>query len=449
MAMTRPLLAMETFAYGEAGYEQARIGTVANGRVPDRFPDLIARPADDAEVAEAISYAARENLPVGIRSGGHSWSASFLRDGGLLLDLARLNRIEVDATAKVARVQPGALGGDIFPALAAHDLMFPHGHDKTVGIGGFLLQGGFGWNSRKWGLGCQNILAMDVVTANGQLLHIDAENDADLLWAARGAGPGFFAVVTRFYLRLFPMPFSMSSTYIYPGNSLDDVLLWVERVLPDIPSCLELSLFIGKDQPGLPGPTVILRGDALGEDEAESRRVLQLFDTLPDSPPPLVELAAVPARVNVLMDQFHDLLGVGVSRFEVDNMWTAVPVTDLLLGLHAMLDGLPPFPSHLYVLVWGPCRELPDMALSLQAPFWFALHAAGNDPAGDDERVRYVADQLRSMENYSIGMNVGGENLANRQARFMAPDRLTRLEEIRDRYDPNRLFHSYLIPSAH
>jgi hypothetical protein len=244
------------------------------------------------------------------------------------------------------------------------------------------------------------------------------------------------------------MPNSMNSMYVYAADALDDVMLWVERVLPDIPPCLELSLFIGKEQFGVPGPTVVLRGDALGEDEAETRRVLQLFDTLPGSLEPLLEFACVPATLDELMAQMDDALGVGTSRFEVDNMWTGAPAKDLLPRMHDVLDTLPPFPSHLYVLVWGPCRELPDMAISLQAPFWFALHAAGGDPALDGERARYIADQMRSMENLSIGMNVGAENLANRPARFMAPDKFARLTEIRGRYDPEARFHSYMALPA-
>jgi hypothetical protein len=139
---------------------------------------------------------------------------------------------------------------------------------------------------------------------------------------------------------------------------------------------------------------------------------------------------------------------LGVARFEVDNMWAGAPMKDLLPGMHEMLDGPPPLPSHLYVLVWGPCRELSDMAVSLQPPFWFALHAAGDDPSLDGERARFVADQLLAQDNLSIGMNIGGENLANRPARFMAPDRFGRLEEIRDRYDPNHRFHSNMAPPA-
>lgn len=435
--MTQTALTVESFTRGSEGYEQARTSIVANARVPERFPDIIVRPTDEAGVVEAIRYAVEHDMKVGIRSGGHSWSASFLRDGGMLLDLGGLNQIEVDPVAKVAKVGPGALGRDINPALTAHNLAFPHGHDNMVGVGGFLLQGGFGWNSREWGLACQNIIAMDVVTADGQLVHVDDENHPDLKWAARGAGPGYFAVVTRFYLRLFPLPHSMYASYVYSEDGLDDVMLWIEKVLPDIPPDLEVSVLISRD-------AIILRGDALGDDEDECRRLLGLFDSLPGSLDPVYVQPPVSVSVEELMVQVHDALGVGTPRFEVDNMWTGAPMKDLLPHLRDIQQTLPPFPSHLYVLVWGPCRELPDMALSLQEPYWLALHAAGEDPEGDAERVRYVTEHMRAMESLSIGMNIGGENLANRPAPFMTEERFARLETIRDRYDPTRRFHSYM-----
>ncbi len=93
---------------------------------------------------------------------------------------------------------------ELAPFLESHGRTFTGGHCESVGLGGFLLQGGQGWNSRRWGWGCENVLAVDVVTADGELVHADADENADLYWAARGAGPGFPGVVTRFHLRTYP-----------------------------------------------------------------------------------------------------------------------------------------------------------------------------------------------------------------------------------------------------
>src|SRR6185295_289866 len=125
----------------------------------------------------------------------------------LLIDLRGLREMTVDAPALTATVSPALRGGqDLGPALRSHGLAFPGGHCSTVGLGGYLLQGGQGWNSRQWGWACENVLGVDVVTADGELIHADADTNSDLFWAARGAGPAFFGVVTRFHLRVHRMP---------------------------------------------------------------------------------------------------------------------------------------------------------------------------------------------------------------------------------------------------
>ena len=112
----------------------------------------------------------------------------------------------IDAGAMTARVQPGCRGNDLVAALAEHDLFFPAGHCIGVAVGGYLLQGGFGWNGRVHGPACMSVEAIDVVTADGETVRASATEHPDLLWAARGAGPGFFGAVTAFHLRVYPQP---------------------------------------------------------------------------------------------------------------------------------------------------------------------------------------------------------------------------------------------------
>src|SRR3954453_4030712 len=112
--------------------------------------------------------------------------------------------------------------------------MFTGGHCESVGIGGFLLQGGQGWNSRRWGWGAENVLAVEVVTADGELVHADPDENADLYWAARGAGPGFPGVVTRFHLRTYPLTPMFHDTRIFRLDDLEPVLEWLPAVLPTV-----------------------------------------------------------------------------------------------------------------------------------------------------------------------------------------------------------------------
>ena len=134
-----------TFWRGDPGYERARRNAVANGRKPNRFPDVIVRAQTDKDVVEAVRLANTHDLKIGIRSGGHSWAASFLRDGGMLLDLSQMTDFSIATTERTATVRPAVRGADLDLALRNYGLFFPIGHCLPVTLGGFLLQGGFGW----------------------------------------------------------------------------------------------------------------------------------------------------------------------------------------------------------------------------------------------------------------------------------------------------------------
>ena len=192
-----------TFERDAPAYEAARRESVWNGRTPARYPGLIIQAEDAEDVVQALRLAEDRGLRVGVKSGGHSWAGNHLRDGGMLLDMSRLDQLVVDRAAMTAIVGPGFRG--ITGALADQGLFFPGGHCPGVAVGGYLLQGGFGWNGRVHGPACMSVEAIDVVTANGELIHADEDDHPDLLWAARGSGPGFFGVVVAFHLRLYPV----------------------------------------------------------------------------------------------------------------------------------------------------------------------------------------------------------------------------------------------------
>src|ERR1700756_24033 len=154
------------FFRGDDGYEQARRATVWNQRVPDRYPEVIVLASDAADVVAAVEYAKAAGRQVGIRSGGHSWGANHLRDGGVLLDLHGLDHCDIDTERKIAVVGPGRGGSVLAAELDAQGLFFPVGHCKGVCVGGYLLQGGYGWNSRIYGPGCGSGVRLDGITAH-------------------------------------------------------------------------------------------------------------------------------------------------------------------------------------------------------------------------------------------------------------------------------------------
>src|ERR1019366_1029497 len=145
----------EVIRRGDPEYEGARRATCRNRHLPDRYPDVIVQATTEEDVVAAIRMAAASGWKVGVRSGGHSFSCNHVREGGMLLDVSRLNDVTIDATGMVATAGPGCRSNELDDLLAERDLFFPVGHCQGVGLGGYLLQGGFGWHSRAVGPACE------------------------------------------------------------------------------------------------------------------------------------------------------------------------------------------------------------------------------------------------------------------------------------------------------
>ena len=257
---------------GDDGYEAARRATVWNARLPDRFPDVIVQARTEADVVTAVRFAAEHSHRVGVRSGGHSWAANHVRDGGVLLDVSRLDALAVDPATMTATVGPGRKGHEMCAALADQGLFFPAGHCKGVAVGGYLLQGGYGWNGRVLGPACQSVIGLDVVTADGEQVFADADHHADLYWSARGAGPGFFGVVTRFHVRLYPKPDAIGmSLYAYPIECLDEVFTWAREIADDVDRRVEMQILMSREfaELDIHDPAIIIASPVFADSEEE------------------------------------------------------------------------------------------------------------------------------------------------------------------------------------
>ncbi|MCX6831754.1 MAG: FAD-binding oxidoreductase [candidate division Zixibacteria bacterium] len=186
---------------GDDGYDTAR--TVWNAMI-DRKPALVARCAGVADVRTAVIFAREHKLLTAVKGGGHNIAGNAVCDGGLLIDLSTMRGVFVDPFAKVAYVEPGATLGDFDHECQAFGLATPVGINSTTGIAGLTLGGGFGWLSRKYGMTVDNLIAADVITADGRLLRASDKENSDLFWAIRG-GSGNFGIVTRFEFKLHPV----------------------------------------------------------------------------------------------------------------------------------------------------------------------------------------------------------------------------------------------------
>lgn len=427
---------------GEGGYEEARRAAVWNARTPPRFPDLIVRAASEEDLARAVRLARAQGMKVGVRSGGHSWAGNHLRDGGMLLDLSRLDSLSVDRDAMTATVGPGARGNEVLAALDEQGLFFPAGHCPGVALGGYLLQGGFGWNGRVLGPACMSVEAIDVVTAAGGLERADAQTHPDLFWAARGSGPGFFGAVARFHLRLHPKPRHVANAvYLYPLDCLEQVFTWLAEIGPRVAREVELMAIIHRDHAG--ELEIAVTGPALVESPERAAEVLAVLETCPvreraklAAPNVSVELADLYAAVHESYPDDH--------RYAVDNMWTHAPAEDLLPGLRRIAETLPGAPSHMLWMNWGPSPPRPEMAYSVEDETYIALYAVWQDAAEDEANAAWATERMREMEGLASGIQLADENLGRRPARFASEANMGRLDQVRATYDPDGLFHPWM-----
>jgi FAD/FMN-containing dehydrogenase len=439
---------------GDEGYEQARLDVVWHARKPARYPDGIAFAQSRQDVVDAVRLARERGLKVKARSGGHSWTASSVRDGGLLIDLSGLGAWAVDADAGTAMVEPGAKGRDLNEGLAEHGLFFPTGHCPTIALGGFLLQGGWGWTSRALGPACMSVTAVDVVTADGELVHASETENADLLWAARGAGSGFFGIVVGYHLRCHPRPASMMrSMYAYSLDEADELMRWAHAMQPEWPAALELQ-FMGSfprnpdASPTAEGDAMIMViGFALFDSEEESVAALRLLEAAPVRDKALLAEVCVPST----LDELYELVD-SYARPEVayagDSLWSDDGADELVPAFLEMVRDMPTRWSYVLWWPWVP-QALDGVALSVTGKHYISPFSGWADPADEAEVAAWPGEHMRRLDHLSKGIQLADENLLGRpDARYMTDENAARLEALRATWDPEGRFHSFLFGDA-
>lgn len=431
---------------GDAGYESLRSSAVWNGLVPDRFPEAIARPAAREEVAPLVRAAAEDGRRIGVKSGGHNWLGAFLRDGGLLLDLEALNRVEVDAEKRLALVEPGATHKVLADAIVPHGLGFPIGHCPTVGLGGYVLAGGYGWNPRTWGPACWSVEAVDIVDVTGEEHSIGGASRPDLLWAARGGGGGFPAIATRYHLRLQPLPDIASVRADYALGALVELLPW-SAGLEAMPAGTEISLIARRPSDSDdPRATVQASGFAPTQDEA-MLLASAAVDAAPSADRRIEERVFRRVALNDLEGEGGWVEGL---RYSVDMCWTTGGYAETAeVCVRAIRDA----PSELsrIVFAWGFAPPGgPEVAQSANGTLTVNVYAIWDDPARDGENSSWVRSIMDAIEPWTTGFYAGESDLAvtpDRARRCYPPRKWERLTAIRDRYDPERRKYGYLSES--
>jgi FAD/FMN-containing dehydrogenase len=438
----RSALQGRVIAPDQAEYEDARRGLVFNGLTPSRHPALIVRAAEVSDVCATVRFAAARGLNVSVRGSGHNWSSVALQDG-IVLDVSALDSISIDRADLTAEVGPGVTNRVLAQALTGEELAFPLGHCGTVAVSGYLLGGGFGWNSGQWGMAASNVLGLDVVTADGVLRRVSETEHPDLYWAARGAGPTFFGVVVGYRLRLRPLPGAITtSVWTYPLSRIDEVERWMTAAMRDGAANVEFTAAMTSAPPPLAGAGKVVCAIAtvFAATSAEAHGTLSAIAAA--APADALDVQqGMPTPFETLYDIMGQFFPEG-ARYAVDSFWSDAP-DELLRG---MADGVAAStaPATFAIgVVMPPQWPAPaNSALSVSAQCFAAAYAIWTDPAEDAQHRAWLRATADSVAPVVRGHYVGEADLdrPGRIERCFSSVAWDRLAVIRQRHDPTGVF---------
>ncbi|MFF4968074.1 FAD-binding oxidoreductase [Streptomyces sp. NPDC001037] len=441
LAALREDLTGDVFAPSDPGYDGAR--AVFNAMI-DRRPAVIAQCAGPADVVRTVRFARDLDLRVAVRGGGHSVAGAALGDGAVVVDLRRMHRVSVDPVAEAVRVEGGATMSHLDRATQPYGLATTGGRASTTGVGGLVLGGGTGWLDRAFGYACDNLLGVELVTADAERVHASADENPELFWALHGGG-GNFGVATALTLRLHEMPeFSIALLLYLPQLGRDVVRVFREIVAtgPDEVSGAVLYL-TGPPEQFVPAELVgrlvcaALLTYAGGEEEL--RRLAGPLLALPHE----AEIAgAMPyADVQCMLD----------APSGQRNYWSAEYVTGLpdeLAAVYCARAESMPVPTstqHLLFPQGGAVAAGPhEYPLPCRDAAW-AVHpfAVWEDPADDERAVAWVRDVRADVRPWSTGavyLNFIGDEGRDRVRAGLGEGNLLRLEKVKRAYDPDNVF---------
>ncbi|MBK3635368.1 FAD-binding oxidoreductase [Streptomyces sp. MBT97] len=441
LAALREDLVGDVFAPGDPGYDEAR--TVFNAMI-DRRPAVIAQCVDESDVVRTVRFARELDLPLAVRGGGHSVAGMALGDGAVVVDLRHMRAALVDPEARTVRVAGGATMSDLDRACEPHALATTGGRASTTGVGGFVLGGGTGWLDRRFGLAVDNLLGVELVTAEGRLVHTDADENPDLFWALHGGG-GNFGVATALTLKLHELPeFSIA------------LLLFRPEFGPEVTRTYRDVIAAGPDEAGgavlyLTGPPAefvpphlvgtLLCGMLLtyAGTEEDLRKLAQPLLALPHE---AEVVGAMPyADVQCMLD---DPPGMR-------NYWSAEYLTgapDDFVDVYCARGLALPVPTGTMHALFPQGGAIGSGPHEFPVPYRDApwgVHPFGlwEDPADDERCVRWVRDVRADAQPWSTGavyLNFIGDEGADRVVAGVGEPNARRLADVKRWYDPDNVF---------
>jgi FAD/FMN-containing dehydrogenase len=436
----------ELIRAGDPAYERAR--QIWNGMI-DRRPALIARCVGAEDALGGINFAREHELPLAVRGGGHGVAGHALCDGGLVIDLSEMNRVDVDAEGRTARAQGGCTLGDLDRATQRHGLATPLGVVTETGIAGLTLSGGMGHLRRKHGLSCDNVVSAEVITADGSRLTASQDENADLFWAIRGGG-GNFGVVTSFEYRLHPVgPEVFVCFVLYPGAHATEVLRSCERYLGDASEDASPLGVLGRVPEAEEFPP-----------ESHGEPYVALLALHPGDP---IEGERILGPLREIADPIADLSGImpySDAQAILDEdypdgwryYWKSINVTELSdavidrLTEHAAAAPSPDSTLDVWYLGGAIARvgEQETAFANRSEPYLVGIEGNWEAPSESDQNVAWVRDVFADMQAFSEGgvyLNFPGflEEGEGLLRGGYGPN-YDRLVEVKTTYDPKNLF---------
>jgi FAD/FMN-containing dehydrogenase len=429
---------------GEPSYDDLR--KVWNGSI-DRRPGLIARCTGVADIRSALAFGRRTGGPVAVRGGGHSFPGHSTCDGGILLDLSPLKGIRVDPVRRTARAQAGVLLGELDRETQAFGLATPSGIVTHTGLAGLTLGGGIGWLMRKYGLSIDNLLSVDLVTAEGDLLTASEDVNADLFWGIRGGG-GNFGIVTEFEFRLHPVgPIVYAGPIAWPMERSPELLRFYRDWITDIPDELTTAV-IHRWLPALPAipadlhgrPVVMVVASYAGPVEEGERVVAPLKAFAPPlldlcTPKPFLALQSM-LDPSFPRGRWYYLRGCDVAELTDE-------VIDIAVERGLAIDS--PFTSYPIFHLGGAISRVPEDRTAFGGRsnrHTFNFVGATPGPEGFEQQREWVRDSWRAVAPHQIGayVNFLGDEGTDRIRSAYGAATYDRLRDLKRQYDPANLF---------
>jgi FAD/FMN-containing dehydrogenase len=422
----------------DAGYDAAR--SVHNGLI-DRRPAVIVRCRESSDVVLALALARREGLEVSIRGGGHNVAGRSVTNGGVMIDLAEMKRIDVDPGQRTVTAEGGVLWSELNNAAAEHGLAVTGGAISTTGIGGYTLGGGLGWLMAKHGLAADNLLGVELVTANGDILEVNGDSHPDLFWALRGGG-GNFGVATSFTYRVHPHEMVVGGLIAHPIDAAPDMLRFYRDAAASCSDDLTVfaAMVHAPDGSGMKLAAMVVFHT--GDPETAEREIAP-FKTW--GSPLMVEVGPMPYPVmNTILDGAYPS---GALNYWLSSFTRGLPDELIDIAVERFSSVPSPMSAILFEHFHGAVTRIgvSETAVPHREEGWnLLLPSVWLDPEDTVANVEWTRETFAALKpHFGEGrwLNYLGDDQADDAIRAAYGPNYERLVDVKRQYDPDNVFH--------